>query len=165
MTEPTHQSATDPAADTSARADAPANGSLELPENLEAARKLRTENKRLRERLREMEGNYESAITRLGVLQHNEIERAAAEHLVDASDIWSAQSDPAAFLDDEYSLVDPEKVAEAAKTLLADKPHLGTNYNPTPPPPTNRPIEGLRPGAAPLAEPQPTPTWGSVLGR
>lgn len=135
--------------------------SLELPENLEAAKKLRSENKMLRERLRSLESDHEAAVSRLEAMRHSEVQRVAAEHLVDSSDIWSAPNG----LDDvtdEFGQVDPAKVAEAAKSLTAVKPHLGKDYNPAPAkPPTDRPIEGLRtgsPGQKPVE-----PSWANAI--
>ena len=59
-----------------------------------------------------------------------------------------------AYVDDEFAgMVNADKVVEKVKQLIRDKPHLGKQLSS--PPPTNRPIEGLRSGAAPPAEPRP----------
>ena len=70
------------------------DGSLELPENLEAAKKLRSENKNLRERLKALEGEHEAATTRLTAMQHTEVERLAREHLRDPADLWNTNPTP-----------------------------------------------------------------------
>ncbi|BDB45385.1 MULTISPECIES: hypothetical protein [Mycobacterium] len=134
--------------------------SLDLPQNLEAAKRLRSENRNLRERLRTLESDYEAAVTRYDAMQMNEVQRVAAEHLIDPADIWTTGKD----FYDEYGMPDPEKIATAATTLLTEKPHLGTNYKPTPAPPSDRPIEGLRPGATPSDyTPEPQPTWSEAI--
>lgn len=121
-------------------------------------RKLRRENQRVRDRLRAAETDAERAITQLGALRHNEIERLAAEHLVDPADIWRAGAD---FTDDETGDLDPGKVGDAAQALISDKPHLARPQSA--PPPSDRPVEGLRSGAMPTAEPTPKPSWQSVI--
>jgi len=120
-------------------------------------RKLRRESQKLRERLRAAEEDAERAITQLGALKHSEVERLAGEHLVDPGDVWRAGAD---FLD-EYGAVDPSKVAEAAKGLTAEKPHLAKPQSA--PPPSDRPVEGLRAGATPAREPTPAASWQSVI--
>jgi hypothetical protein len=162
MTEPTTPHVPTPAAMPAHVPERVSDDSLELPQNLEAAKKLRNENKNLRERLRALEGDYEAAVTRLEAVRHNEIQRVAADHLVDPADIWSAPADLDA-LTDEYGVVDVAKVTAAAEALLADKPHLGTNYRPVVKPPTDRPIESLRPGAS-APEQKSETTWAGALG-
>ena len=76
-----------------------------------------------------------------------DIQRLAAETLLDPTDVWRQQPDMAALLDDEYQSVDPAKVTAAAQQLVTEKPHLARPQNA--PPPTDRPIEGLRRGASP----------------
>jgi len=131
------------------------------PQSIEQARKLRSENRSLRSRLRAMETDYEGAITRLAALEHAEVERHAGEVLVDPADIWRHQPDLTAFYDDEFHQITRDKVVETAKQLAADKPHLAKP--PTAPPPTDRPIEGLRPGARAPEDKPPTPSWASAL--
>lgn len=131
------------------------------PLDLAAARKLRSENKSLRDRLRTTETDLEAAVTRLAAAQHAEVERLAAEHLVDPSDIWRAQPDLAAFTDEEFRSITADRVVETAKALIAEKPHLAKPVTPTAPP-TDRPIEGLRSGARPEATPTET-TWAQAL--
>jgi hypothetical protein len=64
-----------------------------------------------------------------------------------------------AFLD-EFGAVDQAKVTEAAQQLVAERPHLARP--PQAPPPTDRPIEGLRRGASPDATPS-APSWQSFI--
>jgi hypothetical protein len=63
------------------------------PQTIEQARKLRSENRSLRSRLHALETDYEGAVTRLAAMEHAEVERHAAEVLVDPSDVWRAQPD------------------------------------------------------------------------
>ncbi len=136
------------------------------PQTIEAARKLRSENRSLRTRLRTAESereaiktDLEAAVTRLAAAQHSDVERHAETHLLDRTDIWRAQPDMAAFLD-EFGAVDQVKVAEAAQQLVAEKPHLARP--PKSPPPTDRPLEGLRGGASPAVTPS-TPSWQEFI--
>lgn len=133
-----------------------------VPENLEAAKKLRAENKKLRDRLRALETDHEAAVSRLDGMRHAEVERIAAEHLIDAADIWTAAQDVNNLVDDD-GLVDAGKVSEAAQALVAEKPHLGASYRPQNRPPTERPIESLKPGASPSRGQHSTPTWADVF--
>jgi len=123
-------------------------------------RKLRKEAQRLRERLRDAETDMERAITQAAAMQRADIERIASEHLADPADLWSVNPDSAE-LCDEYGIVDADKVAEAAKGLIADKPHYAAE-KPVTAPPTDRPIENLR-SAMPTRDPAPAPSWQQVI--
>jgi hypothetical protein len=95
-------------------------------------------------------------------MRMSEVQRVAAEHLIDPSDIWTA---PASLSDllDEYGVPDPAKVADAAKALADNKPHLAAAA-PVTKPPSERPIEGLRAGATPSDyTPPPQPTWSDAI--
>lgn len=128
-------------------------------------KRLRKESANYRTKLREAETDIEQAAAQLGAMRHAEIERLAAEHLKDASDVWQAQSDPAAFLDEEFGTVDPAKVAEAAQSLVTDKPHYAADKR-IAPPPTDRPIESLRGGATPGDYTGPKEVqWSDVIPR
>jgi hypothetical protein len=133
--------------------DTAADDSLNLPQNLDQARKLRSENKALRERA-------QTAETRLAAAHHADVERIAGEILIDPTDVWTAQPDMSAFYDDEFGQITADKVVAVAKELAAAKPHLAKP--PSAPPPTDRPIEGLRPGAAPEVKTT-TPSWSSAI--
>lgn len=137
---------------------------VEVPQTLEAARKLRSENRSLRQRLHAAEAanaELEGAATRLSALEHAEVERIAAQDLIDGSDVWTAQPDLTAFYDEEFKQVVPDRVREATQALIASKPHLARPN--TTPPPSKQPLEGLRPGATPN-EPKPKAhSWSSAL--
>lgn len=125
--------------------------------------RVRKESANYRTRLRAAESDIEQAAAQLGAMRHAEIERFAAEHLRDPSDVWRAQADTAAFLDEEFGTVDPAKVAEVAQALTAEKPHYAADKR-VPPPPSDRPVEGLRAGATPADYTGPTqPTWADVI--
>jgi hypothetical protein len=132
----------------------------EVPETIEQARKLRAENKNLRSRLRAMQTDYEAAATRLAALEHAEVERHAANYLVDPTDIWRQEPDVQSYYDAEYKQIVGDRVRAAAEAIIAAKPHLAKPQSA--PPPTQRPLEGLRSGAAPEARPKPV-SWSSVL--
>jgi hypothetical protein len=69
----------------------------------EALTKLRKENHGLRSRLRDSEEQVGIASARLSAHHKSVIESAAkAAGLIDGSDIWSAQPDPNAFLDEQF---------------------------------------------------------------
>jgi hypothetical protein len=117
----------------------------DAPETIEQARKLRSENRALRTRLHDLESEHEGAVTRLAALEHAEVERHAAELLIDPQDIWREQPDLQAYYDEEFQQIVPDRVREAARAIIASRPHLTRPQNT--PPPTQRPIEHLRPGA------------------
>ena len=122
--------------------------------------KIRHEAAGLRARLHELESEHEGAVTRLSAMEHAEVERHAAEYLIDPSDVWRAQPDLTAYYDAEFKQVVGDKVREAAEAVIASKPHLAKP--PSAPPPSDRPIEALRPGAR--AEEKPAAvTWASAL--
>ena len=139
--------------------------SLDLPENLEQARKLRSENRSLLERLKAVEADYEAAASRLAAAQRREIERAAGEVLIDPSDVFrhTEPDTQQAFIDAEFHEVVGDNVMEAAKRIAAQKPHLARP--PSGPPPTDRPIESLRRGASPDTTAPPAPTWADAIRR
>lgn len=164
MTEPTQPT---PAAmptklpNTEAEAAEPADRMPRTPEQYEAElAKVRKEAASYRTKLRAAESDIEQTATQLGAMRRAEVERLAAEHLRDASDLWQAQPDPAAFLNDDGA-VDPDKVAEAAQALTANKPHYAADKR-IAPPPSDRPVEGLRAGASPEQKVT-QPTWSNVI--
>lgn len=131
------------------------------PEAISEIRKLRREAQHLRERSRTAEGDKERLITQIGALHHREVERIAAEHLVDPSDVWRAGTTD--FTDPETGELNPALVVEAAQSLAADKPHLARPSSS--PPPSDRPVERLRAGATPADYESPKPSWQSVIPR
>ena len=133
------------------------------PQTLEQARKLRSENRSLRTRLRTAEADVERLATQAAAWQHREIERTAAEVLVDPADVWRVDPElQQSFYDDRFGEISTDGVIAAAEQLAQSKPHLAKPTNS--PPPTDRPIEGLRGGASP--EPKRAEvTWSSALRR
>ena len=146
----------DAAVDTSAPEPEADDGPMTLAE----AKKLRRENQSLRTRLHESEEQIGAAAAREAARDRAEVERIAAEHLIDATDIWRAQPDLAAYYDSEFHEITKDRVVETAKALAAEKPHLAKPN--TAPPPTDRPIEGLRTGSAPEPK-QESFSWSSAL--
>jgi hypothetical protein len=130
------------------------------PRALAALQKLRRENQSLRSRLHEREEQVGAQAAREAVHHKAVIEAAAAQAgFIDPSDFTLAYPDPAPFLDEQFQDVVGDRVTEAARALLEQKPHLG---RPVGAPPTERPIEGLRSGAAPELKEKPI-SWSSAL--
>lgn len=161
MTEPTADT-NPPASAPSGTSDGPSDDSLELPQNLDQARNLRSENRNLRQRMKAAEEGLEQAAARLQAMQRVEVERLAATDLIDPTDVWIAHSDVDGFLTEEGT-IDPQRVAEAAQAITSAKPHLAAEKK-VGRPPTDRPVEGLRPGARPDAHVS-QPTWADAIRR
>ena len=140
---------------------APEPDDVELPRDLEAAKKLRSEAANLRRENRELRADNERLITQAGARQRADIEAAAAEVLVDGADVWRVDPNlQQSFYDEQFGEISTDGVVAAAKKLASEKPHLARP--PSAPPPSDRPIEGLRGGASP--EPRQTEvTWNSAL--
>ena len=131
------------------------------PMSLGEARKLRRESAALRARAKAAEDDNERLITQNAALSRREVEHAAASVLYDPSDVWRVDPDvQQSFYDEQFGEVVGDKVREAAAALAASKPHLAKP--PTAPPPSDRPIEGLRAGAR-VEEKPVAPTWHSAL--
>lgn len=141
--------------------EVPDTDDVEVPDTIEAARKLRSENRSLRQRLHTAEADVEKLVTQQAAWQRAEIERTAAEVLVDPADVWRIDPDTQqSFYDQEFGEISVDGVVSAAKKLASEKPHLAKPN--TAPPPSKQPIEGLRGGASP--EPKKTETtWSSAL--
>ena len=135
------------------------------PRARKAMAKLRNEAATNRIRAQEAEAKVaalEGATARLAALEHAEIERVAAEQLIDAGDVWRIDPDTQqSWYDQEFKQLQPDKVRESIETLVAAKPHLARAATP---PPSARPIEGLRPGASPEHK-EKAITWNSALRR
>jgi hypothetical protein len=146
----------------------PADDSVpdDAPADMASLRKVRHEAATLRAQLREARSTIESlegATARADALEHAEVERVAAEHLIDGSDIWRVDADTRqSFFDDEFHSLTRDRIVQAAKRLASEKPHLGRP--PSGPPPSDRPIESLHPGASPEEKPVEV-TWSSALRR
>ncbi len=130
------------------------------PRTRAAMQKLRRENQNLRTRLHESEEMVAGAAARATVHHKAVIEAAAAAAgFIDPTDFTLAHPDPSPFLDEQFETIVGDRVAEAAEALLEAKPHL---RRPVGAPPSQRPVEGLRPGASP--EPRKAEvTWSSAL--
>lgn len=144
-----------------ATADEPEIDDDELDPRARAAmQKLRRECRSLRTRLHETEEEVGAQAAREMVRHRATIEAAAkAAGLVDGSDFTLHHPDPAPFLDEEFKDVVGDRVTEAAAALLEQKPYLGRAAAP----PTDRPIESLRPGASPEPAKKIEATWASAL--
>jgi hypothetical protein len=158
MTEPTSSPAP-----TEAPVEQPQSDSLSLTENLEAAKRLRSENKTQRERAKAAETELEATKAQLAAMRRTEVERLAGAELIDPADLWNAHADVAEFLTDDGT-IDAGLVNEAAQAITAAKPHLAAEKK-TSPPPSDRPVEGLRSGATPDTRPSPAPTWAEAIRR
>jgi hypothetical protein len=129
--------------------------------DMKAVRKLRSENRNLQSRLHEVQSGYERIVTQHGALLRRGVEQEAEKYLYDANDIWRADPDTQKeFYDEQFGDIIGDRVAEAARAIAASKPHLARP--PQGPPPTDRPLEGLRGGASPEDKP-PAPSWYTAL--
>ena len=145
------------------------------PVDMRAVKRLRSENARLRHRLREAEANRVTAeegkataeegrasdLARLAAMEKREVERAAEPYLADPSDLW-LHTDEAAqreWVDQQFGEIIPDAVRDAARALVESRPHLARRATP---PPTAQPLEGLRPGASPESKPKPT-SWAAAI--
>ena len=130
------------------------------PLNLAAARKLRRENQGLRERLRATTAAAEQAQTVADGARRAEVSRIAAAALHDARDLLD-RADVATLLAADGT-VDHAAVAAAIAALTADRPHLAKPSNF--PPPSDRLVESLHPGASGAPVPVPQPSWAAAFG-
>ena len=152
MTEPTPEMSAP--ADDAPVTDAPAD---DEQLDLEAARKLRSENRNLRSRLKAAEEGHEANLAIQANHERAIIEAAAkAAGFYDPDDFIALHPD-ASDLVDEFGTVIGDKVADAARAVLEKKPYLGRSLRP----PSDRPIESLRSTYEP--EKKPTPTWAQAL--
>lgn len=91
-----------------------------------------------------------------------EVERFAASVLADPKDLWLGTASANDFVGDDGT-VDEARVLEHVTALAAERPHWAIeNQRPTAPP-SQRPIESLRPGATSRPVEPEAPTWSSVL--
>lgn len=146
--------------------DVDTSGTVEVADDDEqvldmaAMRKVRREAAELRKRNRELEEQLEGAAARETAHQRAMVEHAAAAAgMIDPSDFLAVHPDPSEFADEFHNVVG-DRVAEAAAALIASKPHLG---RPVGAPPTDRPLEGLRPGARAPEDKKPAPSWATAL--
>ena len=118
---------------------------LEIPRNLRQARKLRNENKSLRTRLQEFETERQ---------QYQDAQTALVRYEVAA----------------QYAIADPQSIAligsgsredmeRNASYIAALRAQAAASVAAPTPPPTDRPVEGLRPGASPEPPAAPDDTY------
>ena len=126
--------------------------------DMHAARKIRNENRNLRSRAKDAEGERDNLRGQVDALRRGEIERLLATELADPRDLLDRTPDITSLLDDN-GYVDPARVSTA---VAADRPHLAAAPVVTAPP-TDRPIESLRPGASPDRRPTEPTSWRSAI--
>jgi hypothetical protein len=131
------------------------------PHDLDKQRQLRNEARNMRKRAKAAEGELDTLRSVVDGLRRGEVERLAAAELNDARDLLD-RHELGDFLD-EGGNVDPGKVSAAARVLVDERPHMAAPPVVTAPP-TNRPIEGLTPGASPQRKAQEATTWAGALG-
>lgn len=149
MTEPIEPSAP---SDDAAAADADGEQI-----DLEAARKLRSENRNLRSRLKAAEEGQEANLAFRAMHERNVIEAAARNAgFIDPDDFIALHPDGSDLVDELDQVVE-DKVAAAARAILEQKPYLGRSTRP----PSDRPIESLR--STYEQDRKPTPTWAQAL--
>lgn len=135
----------------------------EDPADLAHVRKLRSENKNLRERAKTAEDQLGTLNAQVESFRRSEIERIAATVLADPKDLWLGEVTPNDFLDDNGTL-DAERVSAHVNDIAQQRPHWTLGNQQQLAPPSNRPVETLRAGATPLNYPREAPpTWSSVL--
>jgi hypothetical protein len=133
-------------------------------DSLDGTRKLRQENRGLRDRSRTAETDLTAARAELDVLRREAVDRIVVGELRDVRDFTDRHPDPAEFIGDDGQL-DTAAVLAAAQALATERPHYAA-----PPvitaPPSVTPVERLRPGASRWpAESLPEPNWDTVLRR
>ena len=136
-----------------------------------ALQKARREARSLRERLHATEeqvGQLQSQVGEqaaiVSAMQLAEIKRLAGDLLHDPDDLIAHQPDMSNYFDEEFTgIVSADRVVEQAKELIRQRPHLGKPPQVAPPPPTDRPIEGLKPGATPDTKPSAPVGWSAVI--
>lgn len=135
----------------------------EDPADLAHVRKLRSENKNLRERAKTAEDQLGTLNAQVESFRRNEIERIAATVLADPKDLWLGEVTPNDFLG-ENGDIDHERVSAHVNDIAQQRPHWALENQQAAAPPSNRPVETLRPGATPTNYPREAPpTWSSVL--
>ena len=150
MTEPTPGEQSPP---ESGEQSPPESGELDL----EAVRKLRSENRNLRSRLRIAEEGQEANLAFRAMHERNVIETAARNAgFIDPDDFIALHPDGSDLVDELDQVVE-DKVAAAARAVLERKPYLGRSLRP----PTDRPVESLRSTYEP--EKKPAASWAQVL--
>ncbi|MFA7511858.1 MAG: hypothetical protein WCZ29_15370 [Mycolicibacterium vanbaalenii] len=111
---------TEPVTDTTtAEAGSADEADAEAPaENADTVK----EAKKYRQRAQAAEAERDTLRTRLESMQRNEVERLAAEHLKDGTDLWRDGAQLADLLDDDGN-IDPDKITDVTQTLVTAHPH------------------------------------------
>ena len=139
-------------------------------ENMRHVRKLRAQNQRMRMKLRESESNRQAAedaraadLAKLATYEQQTIERAAGQVLADPADLMRlADEETVRNFNDEFGAIVEDNVVAAAHRLAAERPHLAKRAFP---PPSNQPVESLRPGASPEPKTAPVSWTTAIRGR
>lgn len=131
-------------------------------------RRLKRENQILRARAKTAEQQAADLTARYDAAQRADVIRMAGEHLDDAEDLFRFHDPEAGALMDalraDDGSIDADLVAEHAARIVEARPKLGVDYRPEPTrPPTDRPIESLRPGATPADTPAAGASWQQVI--
>jgi hypothetical protein len=125
------------------------------------AASLRRDRDGLRTRVHELEEQLGAAAAREAASQRRDAERVAGEILHDPTDIWRVSAEvQQSFYDEQFGDITADNIVAAAKQLASEKPHLARP--PSGPPPSQRPIETLRPGASQQDTPPPA-TWHTAI--
>lgn len=131
-------------------------------------RRLKRENQTLRARAKAAEQQAADITARYNAAQRADVIRLAGEHLDDAEDLFRFHDPEAGALMDalraDDGSIDADLVAEHAARIVEARPKLGVDYQPEPTrPPTDRPLESLRPGASPTDAPATGASWQQVI--
>jgi hypothetical protein len=138
----------------------------DAPADVRTMRRLRSENARLRHKLRESEANRgssdEATLARLAAMERQLVEHEVAEILADPADLWAHTDEETqqAWVDRQFGEVIPDAVRDSARAIVEARPHLARRATA---PPTERPLEGLKSGAMPAGSQSKTPSWTAVI--
>ncbi|GEE01119.1 hypothetical protein nbrc107696_15650 [Gordonia spumicola] len=140
----------------------------ERPASVADVRRLKRENQALRARAKTAEQQAADLAARYDAAQRADVIRLAGEHLDDAEDLFRFHDPEAGALMDalraDDGTIDADLVAEHAARIVEARPKLGVDYQPEPTrPPTDRPVESLRPGASPADAPATGASWQQVI--
>lgn len=114
----TEESAVSEVADTDTTIDEPDQDHPDAtPDAVKEARKYRR-------RAQTAEAERDTLKARLETLQRGEVERLVADRLADPADVWRDGATLDALLDDDGN-IDPKRVDDLTKTLLAAHAHWG----------------------------------------
>lgn len=118
-TETTAQEATEAPQEAQQAAQAP-----QEPEEQQEAQNPNAEAKRYRLRLRETETQLQAAQERVSNLQRTLAEAQLAAHLSNPSDLWEVGGQDAAEFFSEDGALDQDRLTDAARALVTDRPGL-----------------------------------------